>query len=126
MALPSQSMKLGGIDPPPNQLYLSEWDVVRQATPLVNLTDVDTDIADPWSQAVQFKAAEYLLMKHQNFGQVTYYAQKYDSYVPRIIAGEAAAVRCLRESIHAEMIVAMLILLVTAALTTLAGPPGTE
>ena len=45
--------------------------------------------------------------------------------VPRIIAGEAAVVRRLRESIGAEIIVAMLILLVTAALTTLAaGPPG--
>jgi copper resistance protein D len=44
--------------------------------------------------------------------------------VPRIIAGDTAVVRRLRESIGAEMIVAMLILLVTAALTTLAGPPG--
>lgn len=46
--------------------------------------------------------------------------------VPRIIAGEAAGLRRLRESLAAEMIVAMLILLVTAALTSLAGPPGME
>jgi len=75
------------VDPPPDQFYRSEWDVVRVAAPLINLTDIDTDIPDPWAQAVQFKAAEYLLMKHQNFGQVAFYAQKYDAFVPRIIAG---------------------------------------
>ena len=82
-----QQERLVYIDPPPNELYLAEWDVVRQALPLINLTDVDTDIPDPWAAAVQFKAAEYLLMKHQNFGQVAFYATKYDSFVPRIIAG---------------------------------------
>lgn len=46
--------------------------------------------------------------------------------VPRIIAGETSAMERLRESIGAEMIVAMLILMVTAALTTLAGPPGMQ
>jgi copper resistance protein D len=44
--------------------------------------------------------------------------------VPRIGAGDPAAVRSLRRSIGAEMIVAGLILLVTAALTTLTGPPS--
>ena len=44
--------------------------------------------------------------------------------VPRIVAGDALAVRSLRRSIGAEMVVAGLILLITAALTTLAGPPS--
>jgi putative copper export protein len=44
--------------------------------------------------------------------------------VPRIAAGDVLAVRGLRRSIHAEMLVAGLILLITAALTTLAGPPS--
>jgi copper resistance protein D len=44
--------------------------------------------------------------------------------VPRIAAGDPAAVRSLRRSIRAEMIVAGLILLATAALTTLTGPPS--
>jgi copper resistance protein D len=43
--------------------------------------------------------------------------------VPRMIAGDALAVSRLRHSIRAEMIVAALVLLVTAALTTLTGPP---
>jgi putative copper resistance protein D len=44
--------------------------------------------------------------------------------VPRIVAGDPLAVRSLRRSIRAEMLVAGLILLITAALTTLAGPPS--
>jgi putative copper resistance protein D len=44
--------------------------------------------------------------------------------VPRIVTGDPLAVRRLRRSIRTEMIVAGLILLVTAALTTLSGPPS--
>jgi copper resistance protein D len=44
--------------------------------------------------------------------------------VPRIVVGDPVAVRSLRRSIGAEMLVAGLILLITAALTTLAGPPS--
>ncbi len=44
--------------------------------------------------------------------------------VPPIVAGDPIAVRSLRRSIRAEMLVAGLILLITAALTTLAGPPS--
>lgn len=46
--------------------------------------------------------------------------------VPDIAAGEVYAVLRLRRSIRAEMIVAGLILLLTAALTTLVGPPSIE
>jgi putative copper export protein len=46
--------------------------------------------------------------------------------VPRIVAGDACAVRSLRRSIRAEMLAAGLILLTTAVLTTLAGPPTTS
>jgi putative copper resistance protein D len=44
--------------------------------------------------------------------------------VPGIVAGDARAARRLRRSVGAEMLVASLILLITAALTTLAGPPS--
>jgi copper resistance protein D len=44
--------------------------------------------------------------------------------VPRIAAGDAVAVQSFRRSVRAEMVVAGLILLITAALTTLAGPPS--
>jgi copper resistance protein D len=44
---------------------------------------------------------------------------------PRMMSGESSAVRSLRISIAAEMALAGLILIVTAALTTLGGPPQT-
>jgi len=44
--------------------------------------------------------------------------------VPRIVGGDPLAVLSLRRSIRAEMLAAVLILLTTAALTTLAGPQG--
>jgi hypothetical protein len=82
-----QGDQLVYIDPPPNQIYLSEWDTISLASPLVNITDVDTQIPDPWAEVVQFKAAAYLLMKHQNFGQAEYYERKYAQKVPQTVAG---------------------------------------
>lgn len=74
------------LSPVPNQTYFSEWDVIKEAAPLVGLTDIDREIKEPFSQAVQFKAAEYLLFKHQDFNQASFYGQKYDARVPRILA----------------------------------------
>jgi copper resistance protein D len=45
---------------------------------------------------------------------------------PRVLDGDARAARSLRNSIAIEMAVAALILIVTAALTTLTGPPSPE
>jgi hypothetical protein len=75
------------IQSPPDQPYSSEWDVLSTPTPLVNLTDVDTQIRPPWSKAVQFRAAALALMKKQNFAQADYYDHKYDQRVPRYIMG---------------------------------------
>lgn len=74
------------IQPPPDQLYLAEWDVIRLSSPLANTTDVDVDLVDPWCRAVQHKAAELLLTKHRTWGDVAHFSSKYDAYVPRIIA----------------------------------------
>ncbi len=43
---------------------------------------------------------------------------------PRLLDGDVAALDSLRRSIHAEMALAALVLLATAALTTLIGPPA--
>ena len=75
------------MQPTPDQVYFSEWRVVGHPHPLVGLNDLDLEITEPWTDAVQFKAASWLLMKHQNFGQAEYYERKYDAYVPRIVAG---------------------------------------
>jgi len=45
---------------------------------------------------------------------------------PRLTAGDSAAIHSLRASIRLEMSLAALILVVTAALTTLNGPPALE
>jgi hypothetical protein len=75
------------MQPTPNQTYFSEWQIIKSAAPLIGVTDIDYEIKDPFADAVQYKAASYLLMKHQNFQQAEFYEQKYDQRVPRIIAG---------------------------------------
>ncbi len=73
--------------PPPDQLYLSEWDMLSLPSPLVNPTDVDVQVRPPWNKALQYRAAALALSKHQNFEQAQYYDQKYDQRVPRYIIG---------------------------------------
>lgn len=73
------------IQPPPDQQYVSEWEIIFQPAPLVALSDNDNQVVDPWQRAVQFRAAENLLIKHQNWGMVNAFGQRYDAYVPRII-----------------------------------------
>jgi hypothetical protein len=82
-----QQMLQAYLRPPPDQLYLSEWDVLSLPTPLVNLTDVDTQVIPPWNKAVQFRAAALALMKNQNFEQAQFYESKYDQRVPKYIIG---------------------------------------
>ncbi len=71
----------------PDQTYFSEWDVLSLPAPLVNLTDVDSQVMPPWNKAVQFRAAAIALMKNQNFEQAEYYEKKYGERVPRYIMG---------------------------------------
>lgn len=76
------------IQPPPNQTYISEWDYTAMPqAQLANLTDLDTDINLPWARGIEFRAAELLIHKHQNFAQARYFGTTYDSYVPRIVQG---------------------------------------
>lgn len=77
------------IQTPPDQIYLAEFDTVFMPAPLVANSDSDTQILDPWARAVQFKAAAYLLYKHQNLGQVGQMEAKYDAFVPRILTTSA-------------------------------------
>ena len=74
------------IQPPPNIIYQSEWDVIRLSSPLTNPSDIDLDLVDPWARAVQFRAAELLLMKHRQWSDVGFYGQHYESFIPHIIA----------------------------------------
>lgn len=75
------------IQPPPDQPYVSEWDVLAMPQPLVNPSDVDTDVIPPWSDAVQYWAAMLCLNKLQNFEQADHYFKIYSARVPKIIIG---------------------------------------
>lgn len=75
------------IQPPPDQPYVTEWDVLATPQALVNPTDADTDVIPPWSDAVQYYAAMLCLNKLQNFEQANHYAQLYAARVPKIIIG---------------------------------------
>jgi hypothetical protein len=77
------------IEPLPNQNYLSEWDCMFFTSPLVNLTDIDTQIVDPWSRAPQFAAASLLLMKDQDAGRARagFMQRQYDLMVPKVVHG---------------------------------------
>lgn len=69
----------------PDQNYVMEWDaVIGSATPLVNATDVDSQILNPMADCVQFYAAHLALLKMQNFEQAEYYNKKYESRQARI------------------------------------------
>jgi hypothetical protein len=81
-----QQQQIVYIQPPPDQLYLSEWDVVFMPSPLVAMTDNDTQIIDPWARAVQFGAAARLLLKLRNMGQAQAMEQQYATFVPHVIS----------------------------------------
>ena len=75
------------IQPPPDQPYVSEWDVLALPQPLVNTGDVDKDVIPPWSDAVQYYAAMLCLNKLQNVDQADHYFKLYSARVPKIIIG---------------------------------------
>jgi hypothetical protein len=79
------------IQPPPDQAYVSEWDVLALPMPLVNTTDNDSQVIPPWSDAVQYYAAMLCLSKLQNFDQADHYFKIYSARVPKIIIGAGGA-----------------------------------
>lgn len=75
------------IQPPPDQGYQTEWDVLVKPQPLVLTTDYETQILPPYTDAVQYYAAHYCLNKLQNFNQAEYMIKLYSARVPKIIIG---------------------------------------
>jgi hypothetical protein len=75
------------IQPPPDQNYVTEWDVLCTPLPLLNPGDTDTQIVQPWSDAVQYYAAYKCLLKLQNFQQAEFMLKLYSARVPKIIIG---------------------------------------
>ena len=83
---PSNSTVL--IQPPPDQPYQTEWDVLQTPIPLVNTTDFEVQIMPPFTDAVKYYAAHYCLNKLQNFNQAEFYLKLYSARVPKIIYGQ--------------------------------------
>jgi hypothetical protein len=75
------------IQPPPDQAYITEWDVLSLPRPLAAPADTDTQVVLPWADAVQYYAAQLCLTKLQNFEQADYMLKLYSARVPRIIIG---------------------------------------
>ena len=75
------------IAPPPDQPYVTEWDILCKPMYLVNPGDNDTQITPPWDDAVQYYAAYLCLLKLQNFEQAEYMLKLYSARVPKIIIG---------------------------------------
>jgi hypothetical protein len=76
------------IQPPPDQGYQTEWDLVSTPQPLTQNADYETEIIGPASDAVQYWAAWYCLNKLQNFNQAEYMLKIYSGRVPKIIIGK--------------------------------------
>jgi hypothetical protein len=72
--------------PIPDQAYLCDIDAIGLPYPLVNTSDVDSQIIPPANDCVQYYAAHLALLKLQNFEQANFYEQKYDKRVKEIIA----------------------------------------
>lgn len=75
------------IQPPPDQSYVTEWDVLCLPIPLLNPGDAETQIARQYADAVQFYAAYLCLLKLQNFEQADKMLKYYSARVPKIIIG---------------------------------------
>lgn len=83
----NQQMGFVLIQPPPDQSYVTEWDVICLPLPLLNPGDTDTQIVPPYDDAVQYYAAYLCLLKLQNFQQAEFMLKLYSARVPKIIIG---------------------------------------
>ena len=81
--------------PIPDQAYLIDIDAVGLPFPLVNTTDVDSQVIPPVNDTVQYYAAYLALLKLQNFEQAAYYEKKYDTR-----AGQAIRTRQTRRMMN--------------------------
>lgn len=69
---------------PPDQPYTLEIDAAILPTPLVNTTDVETQILPPFDDAVKWYAASLAMVKLQNFEQSEYFNKRYEARIQRI------------------------------------------
>jgi len=72
---------------PPSQSYGLELDLVTLPTQqLVNATDVDLQIIDPWADAVQWWGAYLAMVKLQNYQHAGYFERAYEKRLKQVLA----------------------------------------
>lgn len=77
----------------PDQAYPLEIDAFVLPNPLVNTSDVDSQINLPINDCVQYYAAYVALLKAQNFEQADYYNKRYVARKREVIATKQAVRR---------------------------------
>ena len=65
------------LSPVPDQNYAIEVDTVVRPVPLVALTDVETNIPEPWQDPVPFYAAHIAKYKEQSYGEAELFKNQY-------------------------------------------------
>lgn len=69
------------IGPKPDQTYTVELDTVVLPTDMVNTSDVETDIPDPFTECVPFFAAYMAKFQEQSYGEAEIFKQQYTKEV---------------------------------------------
>jgi hypothetical protein len=57
----------------PDQAYTMEWDIITLPAPLVSVSDYDSQVTAPCTDAVQLYAAHLAIASMQNYGQADYW-----------------------------------------------------
>lgn len=74
------------VAPVPDQDYVTELDTVVRPTDLVALSDIDTDIVDPWKDPVLFYAAYMAKFKEQSYGEAELFKQQYVQQLQNVLS----------------------------------------
>jgi len=70
----------------PTQNWIFELDTICNSTPLVNTTDLDTQILQPYDDAVQYYAAYLCMIKLQQFGHAQFFKGEFEERMRRLQA----------------------------------------
>ena len=74
------------LGPVPDQAYTMELDTVILPTALVNLTDVETQLVDPYTTPVAFYACYKAKFREQAYGESEIFNQQYMSQAKSVLA----------------------------------------
>lgn len=67
-----------------DQVYPMEWDVLQLPNDLVTTGDNDLQILPPWTDAVQYFAANLAIASLQNYDQADYWERRYEKRVRQL------------------------------------------